>query len=126
MAHTNYPDEEEFLPTQEELDATKTAAQAQPIGSSIGGAAGTTLGAIIGGIALGIPTAGAGALGGATIGGSLGGAIGSAAGGAIGGAVGDSAATKGEQLATDRTVKLTKAQARQAAIDKLYQMGGIG
>lgn len=81
-------DPEDLMPTDEELEAMRTAQSAQGTGGGIGGAVGTALGGAIGALPLlagpaGAPFLAATIPAGMSIGGALGGAVGTGLGGMV-------------------------------------------
>lgn len=81
-------DPEDLMPTDEELEAMRTAQSAQGTGAGIGGAVGTALGGAIGALPAlagppGLPFLAATIPAGMGIGGALGGAIGTGIGGMV-------------------------------------------
>jgi hypothetical protein len=81
-------DPEDLMPTDEELEAMRTAQSAQDTGAGVGGAVGTALGGAIGALPGLIPGVGAPLLAvtvpaGMGIGGALGGAVGTGIGGMV-------------------------------------------
>lgn len=113
------PTSSDLVPTDEELAAARTAANAPGAGAAWGGGIGTALGAIGGGLLGTILVPGLGTAAGATLGAGVGGGLGSALGGTIGGEMGKNA---GNVLTADQAKRqklLDEDALRQEALQAL-------
>jgi len=115
----NYLEEEDLMPTDEELELMKRAQEAQGTGATWGGTIGSGLGALAGGLIAGIPTAGSAAIPGAALGASLGGGIGNAIGSGIGGWVSDEAEKELAAMQEARGEKQSAFDLREEALRRL-------
>lgn len=114
-------DPEDLMPTDEELEAMRTAQSAQGTGAGIGGAVGTALGGAIGALpaltGAGAPLLAVTVPAGMGIGGALGGALGTG----IGGMVAEGAEDKLLDLQGDRDQLVADFDLREEALRRFLE-----